>query len=94
MVLPAFGRVEEEEKNRSAEMETIPIGICAGHAGIAMDWRQQEADVIILLLLATAEDARLRSVMCTKKVRKYQRKKQCVCERYRNGMGGQRIEEA
>ena len=51
-------------------METIPIGICAGHAGTVMDWRQQEADVIILLSLATAEDARLRSVMCTKEVKK------------------------
>lgn len=70
MVSPAFGRVEEEEKNRSADMDTIPIGICAGHAGTVMDWRQQEADVIILLSLATAEDAVLRTAMCTKKVKK------------------------
>ena len=70
MVSPAFGRVEEEEKNRSAEMEIIPIGICAGPVGTVMDWRQQEADVIILLLLVTAEDAVLVTVMCTKRVRK------------------------
>ena len=70
MVLPAFGHVEEEEKNRSAEMEIIPIGICAGHAGIVMDWRQQEADVIIFPSLVTAEDAVLITVMCTKKVKK------------------------
>ena len=70
MVSPAFGRVEEEEKNRSAEMEIIPIGICAGLVGTVMDWRQQEADVIILLSLATAEDAVLRTAMCTKKVKK------------------------
>lgn len=70
MVSPAFGRVEEEEKNRSADMDIIPIGICAGHAGTVMDWRQQEADVIILLSLATAEDAVLRTAMCTKKVKK------------------------
>ena len=70
VVSPDFGRVEEEGKNRSAEMEIIPIGICAGHAGTVMDWRQQEADVIILLSLATAEDAVLRTAMCTKKVKK------------------------
>lgn len=70
MVLPAFGRVEEEGKNRSADMDIIPIGICAGHAGTVMDWRQQEADVIIFPSLVTAEDARLRSVMCTKEVKK------------------------
>lgn len=90
MVSPDFGRVEEEEKNRSAEMEIIPIGICAGPVGTVMDWRQQEADVIILLSLATAEDVGLRSVMCTKKVKKQRRKKQCVCARCKNGMGGQR----
>lgn len=70
MVSPAFGRVEEEEKNRSAEMEIIPIGICAGPANIAMAWLRKGADVIILLSLATAEDAVLRTVMCTKKVKK------------------------
>ena len=70
MVSPAFGRVEEEGKNRSAEMEIIPIGICAGHAGTVMDWRQQEADVIIFPSLVTAEDAVLITVMCTKKVKK------------------------
>lgn len=70
VVSPAFGRVEEEEKNRSAEMEIIPIGICAGLVGTVMDWRQQEADVIILLSLATVEGAVLRTAMCTKKVRK------------------------
>lgn len=70
MVSPAFGRVEEEEKNRSAEMEIIPIGICAGLVGTVMDWRQQEADVIIFPSLATAEDAVLRTAMCTKKVKK------------------------
>ena len=67
---PAFGRVEEEEKNRSAEMGIIPIGICAGHAGTVMDWRQQEADVIIFPSLVTAEGAVLRTVMCTKEVKK------------------------
>ena len=51
-------------------METIPIGICAGHAGTVMDWRQQEADVIIFPSLVTAEDAVLITVMCTKKVKK------------------------
>ena len=70
MVSPAFGRVEEEEKNRSADMDIIPIGICAGPVDTVMDWRQQEADVIILLLLVTAEDAVLVTVMCTKRVRK------------------------
>ena len=70
VVSPAFGRVEEEEKNRSAEIEIIPIGICAGHAGTVMDWRQQEADVIIFPSLVTAEGAVLRTVMCTKKVKK------------------------
>ena len=90
MVSPAFGRVEEEEKNRSAEMEIIPIGICAGPVDTVMDWRQQEADVIILLLLVTAEDAVLRTAMCTKKVKKQRRKKQCVCARCKNGMGRQR----
>lgn len=70
MVSPAFGRVEEEEKNRSADMDIIPIGICAGHAGTVMDWRQQGADVIIFPSLVTAEDAVLRTVMCTKKVKK------------------------
>ena len=70
MVSPAFGHVEEEETNRSADMDITPIGICAGPVGTVMDWRQQEADVIILLSLATAEDARLRSVMCTKEVKK------------------------
>ena len=70
MALPAFGRVEEEEKNRSAEMEIIPIGICAGPVGTVMDWRQQGADVIIFPSLVTAEDAVLRTVMCTKKVKK------------------------
>ena len=69
MVSPAFGRVEEEEKYRSAEMEIIPIGICAGPVDTVMDWRQQEADVIILLSLATAEDVVLRTAMCTKKVK-------------------------
>lgn len=70
MVSPAFGRVEEEEKNRSAEMGIIPIGICAGPVGTVMDWRQQEADVIIFPSLVTAEDAVLITVMCTKRVRK------------------------
>ena len=70
MVSPASGRVEEEEKNRSADMELILIGICAGPVGTVMDWRQQEADVIILLSLATSEDVVLRTVMCTKKVKK------------------------
>ena len=70
MVSPAFGRVEEEEKNRSADMDIIPIGICAGPVDTVMDWRQQEADAIILLLLATAEDAVSKTAMCTKKVRK------------------------
>ena len=70
MVSPAFGRVEEEEKNRSAEMEIIPIGICAGPVGTVMDWRQQGADVIIFPSLVTAEDAVLITVMCTKKVKK------------------------
>ena len=70
MVSPAFGRVEEEEKNRSAEMEIIPIGICAGPVGTVMDWRQQEADVIIFPSLVTAEDAVLIIVMCTKEVKK------------------------
>lgn len=70
VVSPAFGRVEEEEKNRSADMDIIPIGICAGPAGTVMDWRQQEADVIIFPSLVTAEDAVLITVMCTKKVKK------------------------
>ena len=70
MVLPAFGHVEEEEKNRSADMDIIPIGICAGPVGTVMDWRQQEADVIIFPSLVTAEDAVLITVMCTKKVKK------------------------
>ena len=48
MVSPAFGRVEEEEKNRSADMDIIPIGICAGPVDTVMDQRHQEADVIIL----------------------------------------------
>ena len=74
MVLPAFGRVEEEEKNRSADMDIIPIGICAGHAGTVMDWRQQEADVIIFPSLVTAEDVVLRTAMCTKKVKKVTKK--------------------
>lgn len=51
-------------------METIPIGICAGPVGTVMDWRQQEADVIIFPSLVTAEDAVLITVMCTKKVKK------------------------
>ena len=67
MVSPAFGRVEEEEKNRSADMDIIPIGICAGRAGTVIDCRQQEADVIIFPSLATAEGAVLRTVMCTKR---------------------------
>lgn len=70
MVLLVFGCEEEKERNRSAEMEIIPIGICAGPVDTVMDWRQQEADVIILLSLATAEDAVLRTAMCTKKVKK------------------------
>ena len=70
MVSPAFGRVDEEKKNLSADMDIIPIGICAGHAGTVMDWRQQEADVIIFPSLVTAEGAVLRTAMCTKRVKK------------------------
>ena len=70
MVSPAFGRVEEEEKNRSADMDIIPIGICAGPVDTVMDWRQQEADVIIFPSLVTAEGAVLRTAMCTKRVKK------------------------